>query len=236
VASTPLLLVLSSCSTAVIHALIPDHWLPFALMARAQGWALRRTLTMVGITGGIHAAVSIALGAVVFVLGSGAARRMATGYQGSAAGIGGWLMLLFGIGYGVAAHYREARAHHPEDDDPSGGASGGAPGAPLHAHGHLLSHWSRGTITGGALVAIIGISPCVLLQPILFAAGAEGVGVAAAAAAGFGVCTVATMIAVTWAAARGLEHLHLPFFARYGDLLSGLVLAALGLFVIVQEH
>jgi len=236
VASTPLLLFLSACSTAVIHALIPDHWLPFALMARSQGWTVRRTLTLVGITGAIHAGVSIALGTLVYAVGWGMARRMAGHFQASSAIAGGWLMLLFGLGYGIMAHLREARAHHSEgraDDRPD---PAGVPLHPLHAHGHLLSRWSRGTITGGALVAIIGISPCVLLQPILFAAGAEGAGVAAVAAAGFAACTVGTMIAVTWAASRGIERLDLPFFARYGDLASGLVLAALGIFVIAQEY
>jgi hypothetical protein len=236
VASTSLLLFVSACSTAVIHALIPDHWLPFALMARAQNWTLRRTLSLVGVTGAIHVGVSIALGAVVFAAGSGTARRMAGHFQASSGIVGGWLMLLFGLGYGLLAHYREARAHHPGGDatGPTDAADGGGPS--LHAHGHLLSRWSRGTITGGALVAVIGISPCVLLQPILFAAGAEGLAAAAACAVGFASFTVGTMIAVTWAAARGIKRLNLPFFARYGDLASGLVLAAIGLFVIVQEY
>ena len=236
-ASTSLLLFLSACSTAIIHALIPDHWLPFALMARVQNWTLRRTLSMVGITGAIHVGVSIALGAVVFAAGSGTARRMAGHLQSSSGIVGGWLMLLFGVGYGLMAHYREARAHHSGGPAPGrhDEAAAGRP-AGLHAHGHLLSHWSRGTISGGALVAVIGISPCVLLQPILFAAGAEGPAVAAACASGFAFCTVATMVAITWIAARGIERLNLPFFARFGDLASGLVLAAIGLFVIVQEY
>jgi hypothetical protein len=52
-----------------------------------------------------------------------------------------------------------------------GGAIGaGAEGAAVHGHGHLLSRLSRGYLSGGTLVAIIGVSPCVLLQPILFAA------------------------------------------------------------------
>jgi hypothetical protein len=236
VASTSLLLLLSACSTAIIHALIPDHWLPFALMARVQDWTLKRTLSMVGITGAIHVGVSIALGAVVFAAGTGTARRLAGHLQASSGIVGGWLMLLFGVGYGLMAHFREARAHHPVGHPPGapGAEAGGRPS--LHAHGHLLSRWSRGTISGGALVAVIGISPCVLLQPILFAAGAEGLGVAVACAAGFALCTVGTMIAVTWVAARGIDRLNLMFFARYGDLASGLVLAAIGLFVIVQEH
>jgi hypothetical protein len=205
-------------------------------MARVQNWTLRRTLSMVGITGAIHVGVSIALGAVVFAAGSGTARRMAGHFQASSGIVGGWLMLLFGVGYGLVAHYREARAHHAGAHAPGPGDDAAAGGGSLHAHGHLLSHWSRGTITGGALVAVIGISPCVLLQPILFAAGAEGPAVAAACASGFAFCTVATMVAVTWAAARGIERFNLPFFARFGDLASGLVLAAIGVFVIVQEY
>jgi hypothetical protein len=161
---------------------------------------------------------------------------MAGHFQASSGIVGGWLMLLFGVGYGLMAHVREARAHHARGHV-SGATADAADGRPsLHAHGHLLSHWSRGTVTGGALVAVIGISPCVLLQPILFAAGAEGPAAAAACAAGFAFCTVGTMVAVTWAAARGIERIDLPFFARYGDLASGLVLAAIGLFVIVQEY
>ena len=37
------LLVGTAISTAVLHTLIPDHWLPFVLIGRARNWSLRHT-------------------------------------------------------------------------------------------------------------------------------------------------------------------------------------------------
>jgi hypothetical protein len=236
VAGTAVLLFLSSCSTAIIHALIPDHWLPFALMGRAQGWSERRTLLLVGLTGVVHVAVSVLVGLVIVLFGFEQARRLAGHLGASLEALGGWLLVAFGLAYGIWAHVRERWAHADRHDHaPPGATAGTGADHTLHAHGHLLSHWSRGALTGGMLVAIIGISPCVLFQPILFAAAAEGAGAAAAAAAGFASCTVGTMVAITWLAMRGMRRLRLGFFTRYGDLLSGLIIAALGIAVIAGE-
>ena len=226
--STPALLVLSACSTAVIHALIPDHWLPFALLARAENWSERKLLSLVGLTGALHVLVSLSLGAALAVAGS-AAGRVAERIGASLETIAGALLVLFGVAYGLWAHRREARAH----DRHEAGDKEAAP-AHLHAHGHLLSRLSGRRASAWALVAIIGISPCVLLQPILFASAAEGTGVALAAAAGFAFGTIATMLVVAAVARRGLERITLGFFTRWGDLLSGLVIAAVGVAVLCE--
>ena len=228
--STSVLLFLSSCSTAVIHALIPDHWLPFVLMSRARSWSERRTLILVAVTGAIHATVSLLLGGVLILVGSSTARGLAERLGASLEALAGALLIGFGLIYGFWAHRREARAHgHAHGDHATAGPE------PLHAHGHLLSRFSRGYLSGGALVAIIGISPCVLLQPILFAAAAESAVAAVAAAAGFAFCTVGTMTGVALLATRGIQRLNPAFFTRYGDLVSGLVIAAIGLLVILEE-
>ena len=226
VTSTPVLLVLSACSTAIIHALIPDHWLPFALLARAENWSERRLLSLVGLTGVVHVLVSLVLGAALAVAGS-AVGRAAERIGASLETIAGALLVLFGVAYGAWAHRREARAHDRA-------AAGGAEPGHVHAHGHLLSRWSGHRASAWALVAIIGISPCVLLQPILFASAAEGPGVALAAALGFALCTIATMIVVAAVARRGLERIALGFFTHWGDLLSGLIIAAIGVAVVCE--
>jgi len=33
---------------ALLHVMIPTHWLPFVLVGRAQGWALGRVLSAAG--------------------------------------------------------------------------------------------------------------------------------------------------------------------------------------------
>src|SRR4029450_1635303 len=53
-ASTAVLLFLSSCTTAIIHALIPDHWLPFVLLSRVERWSERRGAAVPGRGGRLH--------------------------------------------------------------------------------------------------------------------------------------------------------------------------------------
>ncbi len=230
--STDILLFFSACATAVIHALIPDHWLPFAIMARAQRWTDRKTAVMVGLTGVIHVAVSILVGLPVIALGSLSSRDSLASHGQSLELLAGYLLVAFGVGYGLWAHRREARAHGAA---PGGAAPRGAGGDHPHVHGHILERWFHGTLSGGGLVAVVGISPCILLVPILFAAAASGRAAVAFAVAGFTICTVVTMVGVALFATHGLRRLDLPFFTRYGDLLSGLLIAAIGVLVIVRE-
>jgi len=232
VTSTAFLLFLSSCSTAVIHALIPDHWLPFVLMARAQGWSERRAAALTGLAGVLHVLVTVVAGGLTILVGSASIHSLAQRSGHSLGFVGGFLLAVFGVAYGIFRHLREARVHSaagPERVDQS------ADGGHVHVHGHLLERWFHGALTAGALVLVIGISPCALLVPILFAASAAGLGAVLAAALGFGLCTIGTMVGVTVVAMRGMRRIELPFFTRYGDLISGALVGAVGLLLMLHE-
>ncbi len=231
---TALLLFLSSCSTAVIHALIPDHWLPFALMARAQRWSEKRTAVLTGLAGSLHVLVSTLVGALAIAVGSVSVQGLAERAGRSLDFLGGALLVVFGTAYGLWAHRREARAHAWGRTRP-GPTDGAGEEGHVHVHGHLLERWFRGALTGSALVLIIGISPCALLVPILFAASAEGPSAILAAALGFALCTIGTMVSVALVATRGMKGLDLPLFTRYGDLASGALVAGIGLTLMLLE-
>jgi hypothetical protein len=232
--SQALLLFQLSCWTAVIHALIPDHWLPFVLMARSQRWSDRHTVSLVALAGLLHVMISIAIAALGIKFGAGSAHQLAERTGRSLEFLAGSLLVVFGIAYGVWAHVREGRAHG--DRQGRGGMNaGGQATAHVHAHGHLLERWFRTAVTGGALVVIIGISPCALLVPILFAASAQGTMALVASGLGFASCTIGTMVVVTILALRGMRQLQLRFFTRYGDLISGLLIAAVGFLVLLEE-
>jgi hypothetical protein len=226
VTRTSILLVLSAGGTAIVHALIPDHWLPFVLMARTQRWEKRRAVLLTGLAGLLHVLTSMVLGAMAILLGAGEVREVAERSGHRLEFLSGLLLVLFGAAYGALSYLREARAH-------AGDRGGGAP--TLHTHGHLLSGWLKRNSTGAALVVIVGISPCALLAPILFAAAPEGALPVTAAALAFAVCTVGTTVAVVGVALHGMRRFDLPFFGRYGDLLSGALLAAIGLGLMLAE-
>ena len=226
---TAFLLLLSSCSTAIIHALIPDHWLPFVLMSRVEHWSERRVAALTGLAGLLHVGVTIVAGGLTILVGSATVESLAARTGRSLEFLGGLLLVVFGVTYGIWRHRREARAHAPADKPRA------APETHIHAHGHLLERWFHPALTAGALVIVIGMSPCALLVPILFAASAEGTGALLASALGFALCTVGTMVGVTVFAARGMRRIDLPFFARYGDLISGALVSAIGLLMMLHE-
>jgi len=239
VSDTAVLLFLSSCATAVIHALIPDHWLPFVLMARAQRWSEKRTAALTGLAGLLHVLMSILVGGLVILMGATSARGIAQRTHRSLEFLAGGFLVLFGLSYGLWAHVRERRIH--ARTAPGGEDGPGPPGGTLHdhghlhGHGHLLERWFREAVSGETLVVIIGISPCALLVPILFAASAEGAGALIAATLGFAASTIVTMVGVTHIAIRGIRRFDLPFLTHFGDLLSGMLIAAIGFLVMRLE-
>ena len=226
---TALLLFLSSCSTAVIHALIPDHWLPFVLMARVESWSEKRVVALTGLAGVLHVVVTMLFGGLTIAAGSGTVQGLAARTGRSLEFLGGLALVAFGVSYGLWRHRREATVHRHRGDSPAG------PPRHLHAHGHLLERWFRGAVTARTLVLVIGISPCALLVPVLFAAAVEGAAALLAAALGFALCTVGTMTGVTLFAVRGIHRIDLPFFTRYGDLISGALVAGVGLLMMLHE-
>jgi hypothetical protein len=56
---------------AVAHALLPSHWLPFLAAARAQGWSRRQLFGFTLLVAIAHALVTVSLGFIVAVLGTG---------------------------------------------------------------------------------------------------------------------------------------------------------------------
>ena len=65
-------IVFTTVATAVVHTLIPDHWLPFVLVSRSQGWTQRQTLFLTTFSALLHVFVSIALGVILAGLGRSA--------------------------------------------------------------------------------------------------------------------------------------------------------------------
>ena len=52
----------AAISVGALHTLAPDHWLPFAALARAQGWSAGRTARVTFLCGFGHVTVSALFG------------------------------------------------------------------------------------------------------------------------------------------------------------------------------
>jgi len=116
----------------------------------------------------------------------------------------------------------EGAAHvHWHDHAPTSAHAVAIGEAPAHEHAHAA--------TGrAALLLILGSSPMVEGIPAFFAAGRYGAGLIAVMAAIFAAATIATYVGLCVVSMTGLERITLGPLERFGEVLSGTLIAALG--------
>lgn len=283
-----LLLVGAVAAVGVLHTMVPDHWVPIALLARQRGWSRREAARAALQAGTGHVLSTLAIGLAVWVAGAVFAARFGrlVDLASSAAlvGLGGWIAL------SAWRELRHAPAHghshdhhehpHPHSHDGLWGHSGPAlaSAAPasalaedplysplrgetvltrhrhLHRHGngppHL--HWHDHTPATGhpvlaafaaepplhrhrhkntartATLLVLGSSPMVEGIPAFFAAAKYGPGLLAAMAGVFALATIATYVALCIWSSAGLQRLRLGAVERWGEVLSGALIALVG--------
>jgi hypothetical protein len=219
-----LALVLTTIVTAVVHTLIPDHWLPFVLVSRAERWSTRRTILMTTVSASLHVLVSIALGLAVVAAERGAAAAMVEMGERLEA-LTGWLLVVFGGVYmgwfllrGGHVHSFGMHPHHsPMDAEPE------------------VRRGRFKDISGYALTFIVGFNPCILLIPCVYGAAQLSTLTLVAVAVAFAVSTVGSMVAVTLLGLKGTARLTSPFLTRYGEAFSGALIVLVGLAVLLAE-
>jgi nickel/cobalt exporter len=222
----------AASATAALHALIPDHWLPFVLMGRARKWTTGKTLALASAGGLIHVCLAVILGWGAYGIGRSGAEALAHRVGETLEVLSSLGLTLFGIVYGAYSWDRERRHHSPEGsfDGP------GDERERRHHHGHVLERFFGGDLTGFSLVVVIGVSPCALAFPILLASAASlGVSGVLLVAVGFGLVTMITTLAVTLMGLLSARRIDFPFLSRYGDLISGALITLVGAFLFVFE-
>lgn len=105
-----------------------------------------------------------------------------------------------------------------------------------HAHAHDHNHHSHGSTkidlkdkkAGWGLVAILGLTPCIALLPLTFAAVKYGTLGIILVNVSFAVATIGTIMLFTWLGLMGLSWIKLGFFDRNGNIIAGIIIGLLG--------
>ena len=203
-------LALAAVTVGSLHALAPDHWIPFAALARAQQWPAARTARVTIACGFGHVTVSalLGLGGLFFGLRvmEALGRRMEA--------LAGILLVGFGLGYAVWGLRRAA-------------------GRRLHGHAHTqYDHvHDASKTTAWSLFLLFSADPCIAVIPLLFAAAPLGAARTAGIVLLYELATLATMVALVLPARAGACVLRTPWLDRYGDAAAGAVIAAAGFVV-----
>jgi hypothetical protein len=225
-------LLSTAAATALLHTLIPDHWLPFVLVGRARGWRASTVAFASGLAAVIHAALSVLLGVLALWIGVASTDVLGETLER----VGAALLVLFGLGYALWAwkkgghfHPGGALLHRADGGHTCSGDEG--PGNPEHLHYHA-DDALIGAGTGGwgalGLAVIVGVNPCVLLLPLMLASIPRGPGTVALVAAAYTLPAVMLMVGLSVLGVRVGWRIRLPGAARYAELGSGLLIALLG--------
>jgi putative Mn2+ efflux pump MntP len=203
-------LAVAAITLGSLHTIAPDHWVPFAALARAQGWSRAKTARITAICGFGHVTVSALLGLLALFFGLEMLRLVGQRMES----IAGLLLILFGLVYAVYGLRRAAGAH---------------------VHGHHHAHYDHvhepHKMTPWALFLLFSADPCVAVIPILLAAAPLGALRATVVVTAYELATIGTMVALVLPAAAAAKKVTGQWVEHYGDAAAGGVIAAVGLLV-----
>jgi nickel/cobalt transporter (NicO) family protein len=215
-----LALVVAAASLGSVHTLAPDHWMPFAALARAEGWTARRTAAITALCGLGHVTVSVLLGLVSVLLGLELLRTIGHGLE-SLAGV---MLIAFGVVYGLWGLHRAVQSRWHDHGHGHTHWHGGHQHAHAHADGPRLTPWM--------LFLVFCADPCVAVIPLMFAAAPLGWGSTLAVVAAYELATIGTMVVLVLPARAVATAVRSTWADRYGDALAGGVIAGVGLVVV----
>lgn len=191
----------AAATVGALHTLAPDHWVPFAALARASRWSVRQTARTTILCGFGHVTVSALLAILVAFAGLEVLERLGAQLERQAT----FLLIVFGFVYLIWGLRRSFSKH-------------------THLHWHTsLTTWS--------LFVLFCLDPCVAVMPLIFAASIQGVVAVGVVIIVYEAATMATMVMLVLNAHAGVRRLEMPWIDRFGDAVAGAVIVCIGAFV-----
>ena len=222
-ATTPALFA-AAAGVAIGHAILPDHWVPLAVLGRARRYPLSKVARLSGLAGLAHVLLSIILGAVIIAIGL----QFRSTVQSAQDTIIGCLLIATGVGFalfelsgrGHSHEHEHGHTHEHDDHD--------------HDHPDHHAHEARGIRALAAVMVPFGAaaSPDLTILPVFLAAAAVGAPTAIGSLAIFAAVTIGTMVGLTLTAAKGGYQIHGRWLDRWGNGITALVLVVIGALVL----
>lgn len=214
--TTPALLV-AAAGVGFGHAVLPDHWVPLAVVGRTQRYPLRKLARLSGVAAVAHVFVSIVLGAVIVAVGLQFRSQLASAQDT----IIGLLLIGTGVAFALFELTGLGHGHNHSHDHPH-----------RHAHGTGAGPSRLGSIAAITVPFGAAASPDLTILPVFLAATAVGTGTAIGSVAVFGAVTIATIVALTVSAAAGGYQVRGEWLERWGNAITAVVLIVIGALVL----
>jgi nickel/cobalt exporter len=211
------LLLGAAVVVAILHSLLPDHWVPLAIVARTQRWSLLRVGRVTFLASLGHVVTSLLLGGILALIGLQFQKQFET-QQGHIIGavliLTGIIFLIWGmVGHGPHGHEHEEGHTHDHDHDET----------PMKER--------SGAKKLAAIVVPFGVaaSPDFTILPVALAASAIGKGAIIAVLAVFAVVTIVTFVGLTVIATIAGYQIKGKWLETNANTITSLVLIVIGI-------
>jgi nickel/cobalt exporter len=198
-------LIIGALALSLVHAAIPNHWIPLVAISRSEKWLPGQTRRITALAGLAHTASTVIIGILVGLLG----HKLFIHYA-SITEIAGRIILI-ALGFVYLLLDLRGRHHHHHGDNPESTAKG-------------LSNTAIIT----SLAASMFFSPCLEIEAYYFTAGTHGWAGIMTVSLVYIVITVLGMLILVDLGIKGAARLRSQILEHHEKLIAGIVLILMG--------
>lgn len=195
-------IILGSLILSLLHATIPNHWLPIIAIGRRQNWTLAEVRSVTFLSALAHGVSTVMIGLILYFVGSELAAHVEHFTK--------WIAPAILIAMGLVFIYR----HH------------------IHLHFHVndkkIETRSKGKIILALTVAMF-FSPCLEIEGYFLLAGTQGLWLVWTIALLYLVITLSGMMLLVQLAYKGLLKLNWHKLEHNAGIITGLTLVITGI-------
>lgn len=195
-------ILIGSLLISILHAIIPNHWLPVLAIGRKEGWSLAETSRITFLAGSAHVLSTVVIGILLGLIGGELTAQM-SGFMHIT---GPALLVLMGL-YFLRQHYRH---HH------------------FHVEKKSLQKKSKRSIILALIIAMF-LSPCMEIEAYFLLAGSRGWWLLATISIIYSIVTLTGMLIWIRIVYKGLLRLNWHKWEHNAGIITGLVLIITGI-------
>ena len=188
---------------AIVHALIPNHWLPLVAVAKAEGWKQRDVTSVTFLAALAHVTGTVVLGLVLGFIG----KELQEQYGRIIYLVSAVLMIVFGLIYFTVnlPHH-----HHSEQKD-------------VAAFKRSKRKWIF------IFIIMMFLSPCLEVESLFLSAGVYGMGTVILMAVIYAIVSICGILLLVNLGYKGVNLLPAQFIEHNEKRISGAVLRLVGI-------
>ena len=196
-------IIIGSILLSLVHAVIPNHWIPIVLLGKSEHWTFKETTAVAAISGFAHVLSTIVIGTIIGLAGI----ELAHSYEVYLSYIAPCILIGIGLFY-LWQHFKRRHSHEHV----------AIPAAKKSKRALIIS-----------LCIAMFFSPCLEVEAFYFNAATHGWAGILTVSAIYLTITVVSMTLLVALGFKGIDKLNFHFLEHYEKAITGGLLIIIGI-------